>query len=200
MSEVNIQAYLDTHLQLTQAIAGLSEEELKWKQTEAKWSVTEVLAHLADHNIVVSFRIRDILAGTQARLPAFDQDRWVAGQLSNDGNADDILAAFWSLVQYNGLLFGRLNEQDWDKTGVNFKGETVRVRDIVRGFTNHVHHHIGQIERIKNAYHNQDVAASSEASLEAAAASGSSCSISSAPPAASSSCSIAPASAQGGTI
>ncbi|GMK42004.1 hypothetical protein PCCS19_50630 [Paenibacillus sp. CCS19] len=199
MSEVNIQAYLDTHLQLTQAIAGLSEEELKWKQTEAKWSVTEVLAHLADHNIVVSFRIRDILADTKAQLPAFNQDLWVSGQRSNDGNADDILAVFWSLIQYNGLLFARLNEQDWDKAGVNFKGETVRVRDIVRGFTNHVHHHIAQIDRIKNAYRNQDVAAASEAAQSVSASSASSCSISSAPPAASS-CSIAPAAAQGGNV
>lgn len=31
-------------------------------------SVTEVLAHLADHSIVVSFRIRDILAGTEVQL------------------------------------------------------------------------------------------------------------------------------------
>ncbi|PWV97313.1 DinB family protein [Paenibacillus cellulosilyticus] len=198
MSEVNIQAYLDTHLQLTQAIAGLSEEELKWKQTEAKWSVTEVLAHLTDHNIVVSFRLRDILADTQARLPAFDQDRWVAGQHSNDGNVEDILAVFWSLVQYNGLLFARLSEQDWDKAGVNFKGETVRVRDIVRGFTNHVQHHLAQIERIRTAYRNREAAAAAS-SDETEASVGSSCSV--APPAsAGSSCSIAPASAQGGNV
>jgi uncharacterized damage-inducible protein DinB len=197
MSEVNIQAYLDTHLQLTQAIAGLSEEELKWKQTEAKWSVTEVLAHLADHNIVVSFRIRDILADTKAQLPAFNQDQWVSGQRSNDGNTDDILGVFWSLLQYNGLLFSRLSEQDWDKSGVNFKGETVRVRDIVRGFTNHVQHHLGQIDRIKNAYRNQEVAASTESASAAVESSASSCSIT--PPAsAGSSCSIAPVSAQGG--
>ncbi|MFD1953067.1 DinB family protein [Paenibacillus thailandensis] len=152
MSEADIQSYLDTHLQLTRAVAGLDEEQLKWKESEAKWSVTEVLAHLADHNIVVSFRIRDLLADTKAQLPAFDQDRWVSGQRSNDGNAADILNAFWSLLQYNGLLFGRLSERDFDKSGINFKGETVRVRDIIAGFTRHVHNHIGQIERIKKAY------------------------------------------------
>lgn len=152
MSEVDIQLYLDTHLQLTQAIAGLTEEQLKWKENEAKWSVIEVLSHLTDHNIVVSFRLRDILADTKAQLPAFDQDRWVAGQRSNDGNAADILNAFWALLQYNGLLFGRLSEGDFDKSGVNFKGESVRVRDIIAGFTKHVQNHLGQIERIKTAY------------------------------------------------
>ncbi|WP_336773765.1 DinB family protein [Paenibacillus sp. MMO-58] len=152
MSAIDIQAYLDTHLQLTQAIAGVEEAQLKWKENEAKWSITEVLSHLADHNIVVSFRIRDILADTKAQLPAFNQDLWVSGQHSNDGNASDILNAFWALLQYNGLLFGRLSEQDLDKTGINFKGETVRVRDIIQGFTKHVQNHLGQIDRIKAAY------------------------------------------------
>ncbi|TYP74771.1 DinB family protein [Paenibacillus methanolicus] len=152
MSETDIQSYLDTHLQLTRAIAGLGEEQLKWKQSETTWSVAEVLAHLADHNIVVSFRIRDILADTKAQLPAFNQDLWVSGQHANDSDVYEILDAFWGLLRYNGQLFRRLGEAEFDKSGINFKGETVRVRDIIRGFAKHVQTHLNQIERIKQAY------------------------------------------------
>ncbi|MFB9329381.1 DinB family protein [Paenibacillus aurantiacus] len=155
MSETDIQSYLDTHLQLTRAIAGLNEEQLKWKESETKWSVAEVLAHLADHNIVVSFRIRDILADTKAQLPAFNQDLWVSGQHANDSDVYEILDAFWGLLRYNGQLFRRLGEAEFDKSGINFKGETVRVRDIIRGFSKHVQTHLNQIERIKQAYEAQ---------------------------------------------
>ncbi|MFB5675269.1 DinB family protein [Paenibacillus terreus] len=151
MSQVDIQAYLDTHNKLVDATAGLNKEQLTWKAAPESWSVTEVLAHLADHNIVVSFRVRDTLAGTTARLPAFDQDAWVSGQKANDGEAADILALFEHLLQYNALLFRRLTDEDWEKTAVNAKGDTVRAADIVAGFTRHVHHHLGQIERIKQA-------------------------------------------------
>ncbi|MFF2091072.1 DinB family protein [Paenibacillus sp. NPDC058174] len=149
---VDVQSYLNTHDQLQEAIAGLDEAQLKWKETPEKWSVTEVLTHLADHNIVVSFRIRDILADTKATLPAFNQDLWVSGQFGNQGAASDVLALFKALLVYNSLLFGRLSEADWQKTGINFKGDTVSIAAAVEGFTNHVQRHIGQIGRIKEAY------------------------------------------------
>jgi uncharacterized damage-inducible protein DinB len=151
MSLEQIPAYLDTHRSLVQAIDGLSQEQVRWKAAPESWSVTEVINHLTDHNIVVSFRIRDILANTTAQLPAFNQDAWVSGQKANESEIGEILEAFRALLQYNSLLFGRLTEKDWEKTGINFKGETVRITDIVAGFIKHVHYHIGQIDRIKQA-------------------------------------------------
>jgi hypothetical protein len=152
MSQSNINAYLNTHQQLLQAVQGLSLEQITWKAAPEAWSVTEVLAHLADHNIVVSFRIRDILAGTNATLPAFKQDEWVSGQKANDGSAKDILQLYGELLRYNGLLLSRLSEEDWKKSGVNIKGDIWSISDIVKGFTKHVNTHLAQIERIKGAF------------------------------------------------
>lgn len=151
MSEVHIEAFVNTHAQLLTAVAGLSEDQLQWKQAPHIWSVQEVLSHLVDHSIVTSFRIRDILAGTTAQLPAFNQDAWVSGQYSNEGRAVDLLDIFHALLHYNSLLLRRLGAADAAKTGVNPKGDTVSVSDIVSGFTRHVQNHLGQIERIKLA-------------------------------------------------
>ncbi|AIQ39864.1 DinB family protein [Paenibacillus sp. FSL R7-0297] len=149
MSSVELTEYLNTHGQLMQALEGLSDEHLKWKAEPASWSVTEVLSHLADHSIVVSFRIRDILADTKVQLPAFNQDAWVSGQHSNLGKATDSLELFRSLLHYNSLLLGRLTAAEWEKSGINVKGDTVRIADIVRSFTAHVQNHLAQIERVK---------------------------------------------------
>ncbi|MEK5057423.1 hypothetical protein BK126_16135 [Paenibacillus sp. FSL H7-0326] len=151
MSNVNIEAFLNTSHQLQTAIAGLEESELKWKQAPEIWSVQEVISHLVDHSIVVSFRIRDILAGTKVQLPAFNQDAWVSGQYSNEGNLSDILITFEALLYYNGLLIRRLNSTDLAKTGINPKGENVSISQIIAGFTNHLQNHLGQIERIQQA-------------------------------------------------
>lgn len=145
----DLDAYLHTYEQLQDAIEGLSAEQLRWKADDKTWSVAEVLTHLADHNIVVSFRVREILAGSSATLPAFAQDPWVAGQKANEGRVEDTLDIFRNLLQYNSRLFGRLTQDEWEKTGVNFKGETVSVATIVRGFVKHVQGHLGQIDRIK---------------------------------------------------
>jgi len=151
MSKVDLEAFLNTHGQLVNAVQGLSEEQLKWKPAPTAWSVQEVVSHLVDHSFVISFRIRDILAGTTVQLPAFAQDAWVSGQHSNRGNLSDILDVFHAILEYNSLLIERLSDDELEKTGVNFKGETVSVKTIIQGFTRHVQGHLGQIERTKQA-------------------------------------------------
>ena len=143
--------YSVLHRQLTQTIAGLTEDQLTWKAAPGVWSVTEVLSHLADHAIVVGFRIREIVSGSEAKLPGFKQDAWVASVRANEGAAGDILAFYEAYLSYNLLLLKRLAPEDWAKTGINFKDETVTLRDVVRGFVTHVHNHIAQIERIASA-------------------------------------------------
>lgn len=138
--------------QLEQTIAGLNEDQLKWQAAPGVWSVTEVLSHLADHHIVVGFRIREILSGSDAQLPAFSQDEWVASSKANEGSVKDILAFYGAYLTYNLLLLKRLTPSEWERTGINFKGETVSVRDVIWGFIKHVHVHIAQIERIASAY------------------------------------------------
>ncbi|MGO4270957.1 DinB family protein [Paenibacillus sp. TAF58] len=149
---IDIKPYTETNIQLRGAIEGLSNEQLTWKENADKWSVTEVLSHLTDHNIVVSFRIREIISGSTVQLPAFGQDAWVNSAKANEGAAVDILDAFQALLTYNSLLLRRLSPQDWEKTGVNFKGQTLALTDVVQSFTAHVRVHLAQIERIKQAW------------------------------------------------
>ncbi|MNI79494.1 hypothetical protein D3C73_1359530 [compost metagenome] len=47
------------------------------------------------------------------------------------------------------LLLKRLDDSDWQRTGVNAKGEQVTLEASVEGFVKHVHTHLGQIARIK---------------------------------------------------
>ncbi|RJE90358.1 DinB family protein [Paenibacillus sp. 1011MAR3C5] len=148
---VNLEAYLHTHEQLREAVGEWTDEQLKWKAAPESWSVTEVIAHLVDHSVVIAFRLREILSGSSVRLPAFSQDAWIAGQRSNDGNVHDYLKLFQSLLEYNSGIFRRLTPEDWEKTGVNAKGDTVTLPQIVHSFTAHVQNHLEQIGRTKSA-------------------------------------------------
>ncbi|WP_339169082.1 DinB family protein [Paenibacillus sp. FSL R5-0341] len=148
-TESIISAYIDAYDEIEQEIAGLTERQLKWKSSPSSWSVTEVLAHLVDHSIVVSFRIREILAGSKATLPGFNQDTWVAGQKANEEQISRLITIAHGLVQYNAGLLERLGDEEWSKTGINFKGETVSLSAIIPAFVAHVENHLNQIRRIK---------------------------------------------------
>ena len=41
-----------------------------------KWSIREIIAHLADCEIAFSFRLRQTLADDHPVLQPFDQDKW----------------------------------------------------------------------------------------------------------------------------
>ncbi|GAA4847009.1 hypothetical protein GCM10023310_26360 [Paenibacillus vulneris] len=146
---IDLAPYTRTLDQLKQAIKGLTEEQLKQKEAPGKWSITEVLSHLADHSIVFSFRIRKLISETDVQLAAFQQDPWVSHSKANEGSAADILAVFEALLAYNSLLFKRLSAEDWQKSGINAKGETVTLESSYRAFIQHVQTHLAQIERIK---------------------------------------------------
>lgn len=152
LGDIELARYLNVHQQLKEAIEGVGPEQLKWKEAPNKWSITEVLTHLTDHNLVVSFRIREILSGSPERLPGFRQDPWVDRQYGNEASPADILAFYLSLLTYNAQLFLRLTAEDLEKTAVNAKGDTVKLKDVIRSFVEHVQHHLGQIDRIKRAW------------------------------------------------
>lgn len=147
----NVNAYLNAYYEIEQVMKELTEEQLRWKAAPGSWSVTEVLTHLVDHSIVVSFRIRELLSGSETRLPAFNQDAWVSGQRGNEGDVQDILLAARAFVSYNSLLFKRLPESEWERTAINFKGESVSLSIIITSFVAHVNGHLGQIRRIMAA-------------------------------------------------
>ena len=54
----------------------LSPRQLKQRPAPGKWSIAEILAHLADAELVIGFRMRRILASNGTAIMAFDQDAW----------------------------------------------------------------------------------------------------------------------------
>ncbi len=62
--------------QLARLIKGVTKKRLARRPSPEKWSVTEILAHLADVEIVQGFRIRLILGSSGIAIQGFDQDVW----------------------------------------------------------------------------------------------------------------------------
>ena len=58
------------------AVAALTPEKLRTPEVEGKWSIAQVLRHLADTDIVWGWRMRLILAQDRPTITGFDQDLW----------------------------------------------------------------------------------------------------------------------------
>src|ERR1700690_2362923 len=62
--------------QIAAAVSGLPEKTLRYKPSPEKWCILEILAHLADMEIVLSYRIRQMLADEKPVIAPIDQDAW----------------------------------------------------------------------------------------------------------------------------
>src|SRR5688572_12306459 len=59
-------------------VDGLSAEQLDRRPAPGKWSIREIVAHLADDELVGAYRIRLILSAPGTAIQAFDQDLWAS--------------------------------------------------------------------------------------------------------------------------
>src|SRR5687767_11309620 len=61
---------------LDDRISGVAETVLRNPEKPGKWSVLQVIQHLADSDLVMGYRIRMVLTGDRPPLPGYDQDQW----------------------------------------------------------------------------------------------------------------------------
>ena len=61
---------------LSSIFAGLTPQQIEHKPSPAKWSLREIMAHMADCEIAWSWRLRQVFGEDNPMLQPFDQDAW----------------------------------------------------------------------------------------------------------------------------
>ncbi|HEX6749464.1 MAG TPA: DinB family protein [Longimicrobium sp.] len=113
-----------------------------------KWSIQEIVAHLADDELVGAYRIRLILAAPGTAIQAFDQDRWAETGRYADTDPWQALALFRALREANLALWHRLSPAEWERAGVHAERGVESIRDIATYYAGHDLNHFAQIEAI----------------------------------------------------
>jgi DinB superfamily len=125
-----------------------SAAKLRKRPAPGKWSVAEIVAHLADTEIVGGFRMRSILGAPGTPIPAFDQDRWVAALHYDKRVVRQALEQFRVLRETNLALLKTLTREQWKQCGIHSERGEESIETIVRMFAGHDVNHLRQIERI----------------------------------------------------
>lgn len=126
----------------------LDEATLGMPEAPGKWSVIEVVQHLADTELVVGYRYRVILAEDRPPLPAFDQERWTDELRYRHARLDDALGQLRALRDANLRLLRSVPDERLDRVGIHAERGEESVRDLARLAAGHDLVHRAQIERI----------------------------------------------------
>ena len=113
-----------------------------------KWSIQEIVAHLADDELVGAYRIRLILAAPGTAIQAFDQDLWAETGRYAATDPGQGLALFRALREANLALLHRLSPAEWERAGVHAERGVESIRDIATYYAGHDLNHFAQIEAI----------------------------------------------------
>ncbi|MHB8607576.1 MAG: DinB family protein [Candidatus Acidiferrales bacterium] len=122
--------------------------KLRKRPAPDKWSVGEILAHLADTEIVVGWRIRSILAAPGTPIQAFDQDAWAATGNYAKRDPRKSVEQFRAVRDANLALFKSLAPEQWKRYGLHAERGEESLERILYMMAGHDLNHLSQIERI----------------------------------------------------
>ena len=137
-----------TAKKLERLIKGVPARKLRKRPAPEKWSVAEILAHLADAEIVGGFRMRLILGAPGTPIAAFDQDAWVTSGHYEKRDPRKSIEQFRVVREANLGLLKSLTPQQWKHYGMHAERGQETIERIAQMFAGHDINHLQQIAGI----------------------------------------------------
>ncbi len=154
MTETELNQHLEaaekSPKEIAAAVSGLAPQVLRYKPMPEKWSILEILAHLADIEIVYAYRLRQMLADQKPVIAPMDQDEWAKKLGYMDTPAPELVALYGLNRHHNLRLLRRLKPGDLEKSAFHPEyQEAVTVATLIEMIARHGANHLEQIERLK---------------------------------------------------
>jgi hypothetical protein len=137
-----------TAKKLERLIKGVPAAKLRKRPAPDQWSVSEILAHMADAEIVGGFRMRFILGAPGTPVVAFDQDAWAGSLHYKKRNPGKSLELFRALREGNLAMLKSLKPEQWRHYGMHSERGKETIERIALMFAGHDINHTRQIEKI----------------------------------------------------
>lgn len=137
-----------TAAKLRKLTTGLTPTQLKWRPEPTKWSIAEIIAHLADAEIVASWRMRSVIGENGITIQPFDQDQWASVFEYRNRDAKRSLEVFRILRDNNLAMLKEIAPETWDNYGMHLERGKESIAHLARMFAGHDTNHLLQVERI----------------------------------------------------
>jgi hypothetical protein len=141
----------ETPTVLRTAVAGLTPEQDGTPERPGKWSVRQVVQHLADSDVVGAFRFRMVLAHDAPELPGYDQDLFAERLRYQDSDLATALDDFEFLRGLNLRLLQRATPEDMKRVMRHAERGDEPLAHMIKLYAGHDVVHLRQIARIRQA-------------------------------------------------
>lgn len=137
-----------TAKKLERLVSRAPASKLRKQPAPGKWSVAEILAHLADTELVFGYRIRAILGAPGSPIQGFDQDKWAQAMNYGKANPRKSLERFSAFRKANLDLLKSLSPEQRKYNGMHSERGEESIETIARLCAGHDINHLRQIEKM----------------------------------------------------
>lgn len=135
-----------TSARLAAVVAGMGPEALDRRPAPGKWSIRQILCHLADTELVFAFRMRQALAEPHHVIQPFDQDGW-ARRYSSEFTAHAALDLFRAARYWNLALLKTVRPEDLSKPVTHPERGQMTFETLLETMAGHDLNHLAQLEK-----------------------------------------------------
>ena len=133
---------------LRELVGGRTRDELARTPDPSRWSVVQILAHLADSEIVGAWRFRSILASNGVPVQAYDQDVWAGTFRYADADPHASLQLFEVNRAGTLALLARVDPAARANHGMHAERGKETVEHLLRMYAGHDLNHLAQVEML----------------------------------------------------
>jgi hypothetical protein len=137
---------------LAMVLTGVYGDETDFSLAPGKWSIRQLIAHLADAELVGAQRFRQVIAEDNPPLGAFDQDAWARNLDYARKQPKQSLESFRRVRAENYELLKSLPESAFERTGVHSERGPLTLRQLLEGYAEHAESHARQMQAIREEF------------------------------------------------
>ena len=134
------------------ATTGASNVEMDFQPAANAWSVRMICCHVADSEIVGSYRFRSVIAEENPTLPGYDEKSWAANLDYRRRRISQALDTFRHVRAESYDLLKALPEAAFSRTGVHSERGPLTLLDLLRTYAEHAENHARQIMNTRRKY------------------------------------------------
>jgi DinB superfamily len=116
------------------------------------WTVRQIVAHLADAEMVGAHRFRQVIAEDNPTLIAYDQDAWTRNLDYTRRKPKTSLETFRRIRAENYELLKDLPPEAFDRAGNHSENGRMTLRQLLEGYAGHAESHAKQLQGIREEY------------------------------------------------
>lgn len=142
VAEGDVVRTLKAQVEVTLAgLRAIPESKGGHRYAAGKWSIREVIGHLADAERIFSYRALRFARADTTALPGFDENTFIANSRFDDRSLASLIEEFAAVRAASVTLFDALFPEEWTRHGTA-SGKEMSVRALAWVAAGHELHHL----------------------------------------------------------